>query len=103
MGKPLGMGAVKIEHQLLLNNRQERYSKLFSSSNQWLSGEEDQSNTNSISTDCINAFEQFIVNNIHLDDHPEGYNAVKLDDIPRIQMLLLMLRCDCPPSPNDTR
>ncbi|MEC4812257.1 MAG: TIGR03986 family CRISPR-associated RAMP protein [Scytonema sp. PMC 1069.18] len=104
MGKPLGMGAVKIEHQLLLNNRQERYSKLFSSSNnQWLSGEEDQSNTNLISTDCINAFEKFIVTHIHLDDHPEGYNAVKLDDIPRIQMLLLMLRCDRPPSPNDTR
>ncbi|MUH01330.1 TIGR03986 family CRISPR-associated RAMP protein [Scytonema sp. UIC 10036] len=103
MGKPLGMGAVKIEHQLLLNNRQERYSKLFSSSHQWLSGEDNQSKTDSILTDCINAFEQFIVNNIHLDDHPEGYNAVKLDDIPRIQMLLLMLRCDRPPSSNDTR
>ncbi|KYC35611.1 hypothetical protein WA1_07260 [Scytonema hofmannii PCC 7110] len=103
MGKPLGMGAVKIEHQLLLSNRQERYSKLFSSSHQWLSGEDNQSKTDSILTDCINAFEQFIVNNIHLDDHPEGHNAVKLNEIPRIKMLLLMLQCDRPPSSNDTR
>jgi CRISPR-associated protein (TIGR03986 family) len=103
MGKPLGMGAVKIKHQLLLNNRQERYSKLFSSSHQWLSGEDNQSKTDSILTDCINAFEQFIVNNIHLDDHPEEYNAVKLDEIPRIQMLLLMMQCNRPASSNDTR
>ncbi|MGF1674989.1 MAG: TIGR03986 family CRISPR-associated RAMP protein [Rivularia sp. (in: cyanobacteria)] len=102
MGKPLGMGAIKIEHELLLNNRQERYLKLFSS-NQWLLGEENQSNTDSISNDCIKAFEKYITDNIHPDDHPFGYNATKLDEIPRIQMLLLMLRCDNLPSANDTR
>ncbi|BAZ06392.1 TIGR03986 family type III CRISPR-associated RAMP protein [Calothrix sp. NIES-3974] len=102
MGKPLGMGAVKIEYQLLLNNRHERYSQLFNS-NQWLTGEENQSNTDSKSQACIDAFEKFIVDNIHPDDHPEGYNATKLDKIPRIQMLLLMLRCDNPPSADNTR
>jgi CRISPR-associated protein (TIGR03986 family) len=102
MGKPLGMGAVKIEHQVLLNTRQERYSQLFNG-NQWLTGEENQSNTASKSEDCIDVFEKYITDNIHPDDHPEGYNAINLDEIPRIQMLLLMLRCDNPPSTDDTR
>ncbi|MCP6760125.1 MAG: TIGR03986 family CRISPR-associated RAMP protein [Fischerella sp. CENA71] len=102
MGKPLGMGAVKIEHQVLLNTRQERYSQLFNG-NQWLTGEENQSNTASKSEDCINVFEKYITDNLHPDDHPEGYNAIKLDEIPRIQMLLLMLRCDNQPSADDTR
>lgn len=102
MGKPLGMGAVKIEHELLLNNRQELYSQLFNS-NKWLTGEENQSETASKSEACINAFEKYITENIHQDDHPEGDNAVKLDEIPRIQMLLLMLRCDKLPSADNTR
>lgn len=102
MGKPLGMGAVKIEHELLLNNRQERYSQLFNNT-QWLTGEENQIDTESKSEACIKAFENFITDNIHPDDHPEGYNATKLDEIPRIQMLLLMLRCDNFPSVDKTR
>jgi CRISPR-associated protein (TIGR03986 family) len=102
MGKPLGMGAVKIEHQVFLNTRPERYLQLFNS-NQWLTGEENQSDTASKSEACINAFEKYIIDNIHPDDHPEGYNAIKLDEIPRIQMLLLMLRCDNPPSADNTR
>ncbi len=102
MGKPLGMGGVKIEHELFLNARQERYSKLFNNT-QWLTGEENQSDTTSKSEACINAFEKYITDNIHPDDHPEGYNATKLDEIPRIQMLLLMLQCDNQLSANDTR
>ncbi len=102
MGKPLGMGAVKIEHELLLNNRQERYSQLFNNT-QWLTGEKNQDDTESKHAACIKAFEKCITDNIHEDDHPEGYNAMKLDEIPRIQMLLLMLRCDNPPSANNTR
>lgn len=102
MGKPLGMGAVKVEHDLLLNNRHERYSKLFDD-NQWLTGEKNQSNTESKSKVCIDAFEKYIVDNIDVNDHPEDDKAIKLDEIPRIQMLLLMLRCDKPPSAKNTR
>ncbi|MBF2017295.1 MAG: TIGR03986 family CRISPR-associated RAMP protein [Rivularia sp. T60_A2020_040] len=101
MGKPLGMGAIKIEHELLLKNLQNRYSQLFSN-NQWLTGEENQSDTNSISTSCIDAFEKYIVDNIHEDDYPEEGKPNKLDEIPRIQMLLLMLCCENLPSANDT-
>jgi CRISPR-associated protein (TIGR03986 family) len=102
MGKPLGMGAVKIEHELLLNSRDNRYSRLFNES-KWLTGEESQSDTVSKSENCINAFEKYITGNIHPDDHPQGHDAVKLDEIPRIQMLLLMLQCDNKLSTDDTR
>ncbi|MBW4670060.1 MAG: TIGR03986 family CRISPR-associated RAMP protein [Cyanomargarita calcarea GSE-NOS-MK-12-04C] len=102
MGKPLGMGAVKIEHELLLNTRDNRYSQLFNES-KWLTGEENQSDTISKSEACIEAFEKYITDNIHPDDHPEGENAIKLDEIPRIQMLLLMLQCDNQLSADDTR
>ncbi|BAY87720.1 hypothetical protein NIES267_72440 (plasmid) [Calothrix parasitica NIES-267] len=102
MGKPLGMGAIKIEHELLLNKRHERYYKLFNN-NQWLTGGENQDNTKSESESCIKAFKDYILKNIHEDDHPEAFNATELDEIPRIQTLLLMLRCDNPPSADDTR
>jgi CRISPR-associated protein (TIGR03986 family) len=39
MGKPLGLGSVKITPELYLSNRIERYSKLFGN-NEWYSGEE---------------------------------------------------------------
>ncbi|MEH2128716.1 hypothetical protein [Nostoc sp.] len=102
MGKPLGMGAVKISHQLHLSDRTSRYSSLFNEK-QWLTGEEDQSNTASKYFDCIKAFEKYILDNIHDDDHPQGCKATKLAEIPRIQMLLAMLRCDNPPLAENTR
>ncbi|MGM3309671.1 TIGR03986 family type III CRISPR-associated RAMP protein [Anabaena sp. WFMT] len=102
MGKPLGMGAVKISHQLHLSDRTSRYSSLFHEK-QWLTGEQDQSNTASKHSDCIKAFEKYILDNIHDDDNPQGCKATKLEEIPRIQMLLAMLRCDNPPLAENTR
>ncbi|MEH2199854.1 TIGR03986 family type III CRISPR-associated RAMP protein [Nostoc sp.] len=101
MGKPLGMGAVKISHKLHLSDRTSRYSSLFNEK-QWLTGEEDQNNTASKYSDCIKAFENYILDNIHDDDHPQGCKATKLEEIPRIQMLLAMLRCDNPPLAENT-
>lgn len=40
MGKPLGMGAVKIESTLVISNRKTRYENLFNSSNSWEIGEQ---------------------------------------------------------------
>lgn len=105
MGKPLGMGAVKIEHKLYLSNRASRYSHLFNNnnSNEWLTGEEDQTNTASHYSTCIQVFEKYIVDNIHEDDQPQKIQATKLEHIPRIQMLLAMLRFDVPPVNEETR
>ncbi|MDF5731688.1 MAG: TIGR03986 family CRISPR-associated RAMP protein [Rhizonema sp. PD38] len=102
MGKPLGMGAVKISHELHLSDRFSRYSKLFNE-NQWFTGEEHQSDTASKHAACVKAFEDYVVNNIDDNDHPEGCKATKVEEIPRIQMLLAMLRCDNPPPAEETR
>lgn len=102
MGKPLGMGAVKIKHNLYLSNRTSRYSQLFNK-NEWLIGEEDQTNTALQCSACIQAFEKYITENIHEDDHPKGIKATKLEEIPRIQMLLAILRSDIPPKNEETR
>ncbi|MEG4311463.1 MULTISPECIES: TIGR03986 family type III CRISPR-associated RAMP protein [unclassified Microcoleus] len=93
MGKPLGMGAVKVNlDELWLGNRgnrTSRYSSLFSNNNQWELGETD--NTDSQRQDCIKDFEQYILSHI---DNIDRADATILDDVRRIKMLLEMLRCD---------
>lgn len=83
MGKPLGMGAVKIESTLHLSDREQRYSNLFEG-NVWAVGET-------------------------LKDDPgfasefENYIAGSFREIPRIQMLLSMLKWKDLPAVSDTR
>ncbi|MFN6540723.1 MAG: TIGR03986 family CRISPR-associated RAMP protein [Nostoc sp. EkiNYC01] len=91
MGKPLGMGAVKIEPQLYLSDRTSRYSKLFNGNN-WANKE-----TKVVSEDYttfVKPFETHILNNISIEDYPQGKNKNEIDSIshlPRIEMLLAML------------
>jgi CRISPR-associated protein (TIGR03986 family) len=90
MGKPLGMGTVKVKiDKLWFGDRTQRYSSLFSNNNQWELGETD--NTDSHRQNCIEAFEQYILS--HIDDIDRA-GATTLDDVRRIKMLLEMLRCD---------
>ncbi|MBW4603973.1 MAG: TIGR03986 family CRISPR-associated RAMP protein [Calothrix sp. FI2-JRJ7] len=102
MGKPLGMGAVGIEkYELHLNERyrnepKQRYTKLFDG-DKWLIG--DRPATHDECANCINRFEDYITSEINKLDYPQDYNVtetekLKLKDIPRIKMLLLMLRWD---------
>lgn len=94
MGKPLGMGAVKIDYELYLSDRSERYKKLFDG-NLWHTDEQNHKNTEE--ADCVKAFENFILDQnkgISEDDHPDGHRANRLKEVPRIEMLLAMLRCD---------
>lgn len=100
MGKPLGMGAVKIQHQLCLSDRQQRYKNLFDG-NQWETAERVDSGTEH--TNCVKAFEKYILARISEDDHPKGGKATALEQLPRIEMLLAMLRCENPPAADDTR
>lgn len=81
MGKPLGMGAVKISHELWLCDRISRYTSLFQG-NLWATG-------NCLATDeeaqkCIKDFESYVLKGI-------GEDCPCLKDVPRIQMLLAML------------
>ncbi|MEH1966538.1 TIGR03986 family type III CRISPR-associated RAMP protein [Nostoc sp.] len=84
MGKPLGMGAVKIESKLYLSKRKARYTKLFNN-NSWETAE---------SLDDNPDYQQFFENYILQQLNQTG----KFNDIPRIKMLLAMLSWQSPPS-----
>jgi len=96
MGKPLGMGAVIIDYELHLSNRPQRYQNLFESfdwekSERIVTIQEQQS--------FVSDFESFVLRShsgISENDHPQGKTATKLREVPRIEMLLAMLRCDLP-------
>lgn len=83
MGKPLGMGAVKIAPTLYLSQRSERYSKLFANG-AWADG---------VSRDADikrfrDAFETFMLKTMDVLDKD---NAQSFGDVERIKMLLKML------------
>lgn len=81
MGKPLGMGAIKLDAELHLVNRQERYKSLFSSDNWQLAESKiDQPTLQNF----IKDFEQDILRKI--EEQKE-----KLSDVERIKMLLKMM------------
>ncbi|PMB12164.1 CRISPR-associated RAMP family protein [Fischerella thermalis CCMEE 5273] len=112
MGKPLGMGAVMIEkYELSLNERyrnepKQRYTQLFDDNN-WLSG--DRPATYDEHKECIHKFEEYVTTHISEADFPQDYpdkqdyEKLKLKDVPRIKMLLAMLRWDIFPPVNRTR
>lgn len=93
MGKPLGMGAVKITHHLHLSKRQERYEKLFIDEQKWFTGYVDQPDR---PERYITEFDQYIRNQI-------GATEVSLKEVRRIKMLLAMLSWGEAPSPDQTR
>jgi CRISPR-associated protein (TIGR03986 family) len=90
MGKPLGMGTVKLKiDKFCLDNRQTRYKQLFTDNNKWELGE--RLNTTTQKQNCIKSFETYILQNIHENDKKQASSFNKLR---RIQMLLTMLQCD---------
>lgn len=89
MGKPLGMGAVKIESKLYLSKRNQRYSSLFAGLN-WAICEEFEDNL-----DYPIFFENYVLEKIR--------QTGKFRDIERIQMLLAMLSWQDSPSVDKTR
>ncbi|HBB33377.1 MAG TPA: hypothetical protein DC064_16640 [Cyanobacteria bacterium UBA9273] len=103
MGKPFGMGAVEIEYDLYLSDRTSRYSNLFDS-DCWKTAEALTNLTDE--KDFVKAFEEFILDEkmgISEKDHPDGQRATCLKEVPRIKMLLAMLRCDRTPDTEQTR
>ncbi len=96
MGKPLGMGAVKIDYELHLSDRQERYNNLFNGAD-WKTGEENQSQTHEKEKESVKAFEKYILDRICCQDYPKDRNREQiqhLKQLPRIEMLLAMLQCN---------
>ncbi len=83
MGKPLGMGSVKIEPVLHLMDRKSRYKSLIKNG-RWFEGETIVKNNNYF----VNAFECHILEEIHPDDKGD---AECLVNTKRIKTLLKML------------
>lgn len=84
MGKPLGMGAVKIESNLYISKRKARYTQLLNN-NCWETAESLDDNP-----DYQPFFENYLLQELK--------QTGKFNDIPRIQMLLAMLSWQSPPS-----
>ncbi|GCL35782.1 hypothetical protein SR1949_08810 [Sphaerospermopsis reniformis] len=105
MGKPLGMGAVKINYDLHLSDRISRYKNLFHNG-EWKTGEEIQIEVGQKESECVKAFTTFILHSINKSIHenfPTEIIVTNLNQIPRIEMLLAMLRCDKTPDTSITR
>lgn len=103
MGKPFGMGAVKIDYKLYLSDRIARYSQLFDRKG-WSQDEKDQDEVTQEEIKCISEFEKYILDRISENDYPDKHNRQQLEhlkQIPRIEMLLAMLQCDSPPEATD--
>lgn len=83
MGKPLGMGAVKITPTLYLSDRKSRYRRLFGETD-WHRDEREEKNIEQF----IRAFENFILQRM---DTQERGQAQSLKEVERIKMLLKML------------
>lgn len=92
MGKPLGMGAVKITHHLHLSKRKKRYESLFAGQ-KWLTGYHDQPDS---ADDYIKEFDKYIC-------HQIGATEASLKEVRRIKMLLALLSWGEAPSPDQTR
>jgi CRISPR-associated protein (TIGR03986 family) len=97
MGKPLGMGGVKISSKLYLNDRylkdpSSRYTKLFDG-NQWITGYRTASPPNIEA--LVAAFERYICEAIN--------SKAPLKEVRRIKMLLTMLNWQNYPSFESTR
>jgi CRISPR/Cas system CSM-associated protein Csm3 (group 7 of RAMP superfamily) len=89
MGKPLGMGAVKIEPKLYISNRIKRYKRLFDT-NGWVEA------ADPVDPEWfVKLFEDSM-----LDSLRRG--GTKLNEVERIKMLLKMLEWPGPP-PSSTR
>jgi CRISPR-associated protein (TIGR03986 family) len=84
MGKPLGLGAVKIDSTLRLIDRAARYAKLFDDS-KWSEGVKDEREVEDVRQRSVAEFERFVIAQV---DQPGVRNLVELD---RIQEFLLLM------------
>ena len=88
MGRPVGLGSVKITSTLNIINRETRYTKLFDLENgTWYLQIIKKSNKDV--TDLIKSFEEYILGNLSHDDKSNEIDSVW--DLPRLQKLRLLL------------
>jgi CRISPR-associated protein (TIGR03986 family) len=85
MGKPIGMGAVKVIPTLRLIDRSARYSNLFDGDG-WNIGLKPDEQAERIEAEAIESFEQFVIGKVG------DAKTQRLADLERIKQLLVMLQ-----------
>ncbi len=85
MGKPVGLGSVKITSMLFVSDRKKRYSTLFEN-NAWALSEVQKGNEDI--DNIMISFEKYILDKIQKDDKND---AIRLWDTPRLKQLKLLL------------
>ncbi len=93
MGKPLGLGSVKVTPTLHLMDRPSRYTQLFDNDS-WFEGTTLDKTTEIM----LSQFEQYILKRM---DPSERGKATRLAEVARIQELLALLNADGPRNPDD--
>lgn len=95
MGKPLGMGAVKVIPRLHLIDRVARYSTLFDEDN-WVTGLQEEEIARRTQQESVVAFERFIIAQV------KAPGATSLEELSRVRQLLTLLGWPGP-DPEQTR
>jgi CRISPR-associated protein (TIGR03986 family) len=97
MGKPLGMGAIHLTHTVQFQDRVARYRTLFADAGEggWQLGEHDPEQAAPIGDDCENAFTTYVLKHVLGQESP---GSLQLKELPRITMLLTLLRWPGPQS-----
>jgi cold shock CspA family protein len=97
MGKPLGLGAVQVTPTLHLSDRRARYRQLFNANgDRWATGAREDAPA--VAARAVTAFETWLLGHTALNPQREA----RLEDLPRVQMLLALLAWPGPPS-HETR
>lgn len=91
MGKPYGLGSVKVETGLVLHNRENRYATLFDEQNTIFSdGSKSDEETEKIKTNAKQSFKEKVLN--HFNDIVQPSSKVSdFWEIPRLQALATMM------------
>jgi len=88
MGKPLGLGSVRITHTLQLTDRRRRYARLFDEQGEWETGVWPNEERENHRAKALQAFTDFILDDPVLNPR---HTIERLEELPRIHTLLTLL------------
>jgi len=92
MAKPLGLGSVAVKAVPHLTNRRKRYASLFQKNGTWHTGEPEEQEVAKILEKAIEAYSDWVLSNSTLNSE----SVKDLEEIPRMKMLLRLLRWQGP-------
>jgi hypothetical protein len=102
MGKPYGLGTVRIEPELVLEERtpqddkKGRYDKLFANEQEWQEGIKETEEASEVAANCVSEFRTTIVShyNSAVGERSKVREDASLDEVPRLNALYTILEWD---------